>query len=82
MVLVVVGCPETLALRLCQQSQITQNKRTYQTDYQGYRRDPKCIDSLSDSYQYLVYLSTWCIEMSKYLYLYLYLTNKYLVLSK
>ena len=30
-------------------------------------------------YQYLVYLSSWCMEMSKYMYLYL--TKKYLVLS-
>ena len=29
-----------------------------------------------------MYLSTWCVEMSKYLYLYLYLTKKYLVLSR
>ena len=33
-------------------------------------------------YQYLMYLSTWCMEMSKCLYLYLYLTKKYLVLGK
>ena len=29
------------------------------------------------NYQYLLYLSTWCMEMSKYLYL----TKKYLVLT-
>ena len=30
-------------------------------------------------YQYLMYLSTWCMEMPKYLYLYL--TKMYLVLT-
>ena len=72
----VVGCPETLALRLCQQSQITQNKRTYQTDYQGYRGDPKCIDSLSDSEIYIIDQGWGQVQ-----YLYFVLVLKYIFIS-